>query len=66
MFLNQTQATQRFLSTLTQFDMRLTPEGTENPNFDRLLEWVGVYVIAKIIEFSFQLLFMGQNRSSNG
>ena len=34
MFLNQTQATQRFLLTLTKFDMRLTPEGTENPNFD--------------------------------
>ena len=34
MFLHQTQATQRFLSTLTKFDPRLTLEGNKNPNFD--------------------------------
>ena len=34
MLLHQTRAIRRFWSTLTQFDLRLTPRGTKNPNFD--------------------------------
>ena len=34
MLLHQTQATRRFLSSLTKFDLTLTPRGTRNINFD--------------------------------
>ena len=34
MFLHQTRATWRFLSTLTKFDLSLTLEGPKTPNFD--------------------------------
>ena len=30
-FLHQTQATRIFSTTLTMFDLRLTPEGAQNP-----------------------------------
>ena len=31
---HQTRVTWRFLSTLTKFDLTLTPKGTKNPNFN--------------------------------
>ena len=34
MFLRQTRATRRFLSTLTKFDPRMTLKSNKNPNFD--------------------------------
>ena len=34
MFLHQTLATWRFSSSLTKFDLRLTPSSSENSNFD--------------------------------
>ena len=54
MLLHQTQAIQRFLSSLTKFDPMLTPRGTKNHNFDLPLQRVGASIIVKIIEFFFQ------------
>ena len=34
MISHQTQASQRFLETLTKFDLELTSSGPKNPNFD--------------------------------
>ena len=60
MLVRQTQVTRRFLSTLTKFDLTLTSKGTRNPNFDPTVKtgWD-----QKIIKFTFQRLFMGQNWS---
>ena len=33
-FFHQTWASRRFLATLTKFDLKLTPSGPKNPNFD--------------------------------
>ena len=38
MFSHQTQGYQRFFSTLTKFDLKLTSNGDQKPNFDRTLK----------------------------
>ena len=45
MLLHQTWVTQRFSSTLTKFDPRLTARGTKNPNFDPtiIMDWGQCY-----------------------
>ena len=53
MFLHQTRATRRFLSTLTKFDLSLTLEGPKTPNLIQLSKWVGANVVENIIEFPF-------------
>ena len=37
-FLNQTWASRRFLTTLTKFDLKSIPSGPKNPNFDSVVK----------------------------
>ena len=65
-FLHQTRDTRRFSSTLTKFNPELTLEGPKTLILIWPSERVETSVIAKIIEFLFQWLFIGWNRSQNG
>ena len=50
-----------FKPTVTKFDLKSIPSGPKTLILIRLSEWVEANVIAKIIQFSFQKLFMGRN-----
>ena len=64
--LHQTRASQRFFATLTKFDPKLILSRPKIPNFDPPSERVKTSAIVKIIKFSFQQLFISQNRSQDG
>ena len=63
MFLHQTRATRRFLSTLTKFDLASTSRALETVILIKLLEQLETSTIAKIIKFHIQQLFMACNWS---
>ena len=49
----------RLSEICVKFDLRLTLDDNQNPNFDPTLKWVGIDAIAKNIEIIFQQLLMG-------